>query len=304
MLARLARWPARRAADSGSRHVRKLAHRQPLPRRAGDRIILAAERLRLVPKAALGLVLFLLVIADFHQYLIYSDYFAISRIEFSGGKRVSESRLRSYLASSAAVREGESLFTVNEGVLEDLLGRLPEVATARVERRWPDSLRVTIEERAPEGIFVTKEASYVYDREGSLFAHATPADFRNLNRPILSGLATMPITRGARLPQRELAMARQYIDLYKKAAPEVYQRLGEVNIDRQGGLTLIMGSGERFLCAFRPPQETGPIVESLLATPTDKAPIDVANLVSDLYITLSRQNPSAAKRGTEIARND
>ncbi len=72
---------------------------------------------------------------------------------------------------------GESMFTANLDAPEAAIAALPRFASARIERHWPDTLRVTVTERRPWGSWEQAGQRYTIDREGVVLGHApAPAD--------------------------------------------------------------------------------------------------------------------------------
>jgi cell division septal protein FtsQ len=282
-----------------SRHVRKLNHRAPVPRRAGDRLVYITDTLRRIPHVLIAACCFVAVVVAFHQYLLASGYFAMTKIEVTGNDRLGKSQILALLDAKTGIRAGESLFVASERWAEQTLEMIPEVADATVEKEWPSTLHVMVEERKAAGILSTPTASYVYDDQGFVFSRATGSDFRTIKRPMISGYETASITPGYTLPRQHLDLALLYLDTFRKAAPTVAKEISELHLDPQSGLTLVFGRGERFACGFRSPQETGPTIESLLATSTDSSPIEQANLVSELYVTVAR-HPADPEAGEKV----
>ncbi len=65
---------------------------------------------------------------------------------------------------------------------------LPLVKSVRIERDWPQSVRITVEERQPWGIWQVGDRQYVIDRDGIVLADVPPAEgapvVKDLTNPV------------------------------------------------------------------------------------------------------------------------
>jgi hypothetical protein len=77
--------------------------------------------------------------------------------------------------ASVEVPLGSNLFEVQTEPIAERLAALPAVAAARVSVSLPDGLVIGIDERVPILAWQVGPADYLVDRDGVLFAAATPA---------------------------------------------------------------------------------------------------------------------------------
>lgn len=77
--------------------------------------------------------------------LLGSRLLVARTIEVSGEHLVSRDRV----LAAAGVRIGEPLARLNTGAVRDRVEAIQEVETARVERRWPATVRIVVRERTP-----------------------------------------------------------------------------------------------------------------------------------------------------------
>lgn len=283
--------------------MRKLAHREPVPRRAMDRVRFVATRLSkfpMIPILSLGTMAFL---GLFYRYLAASDYFAISEIGITPATRVSEDTLRGVLASRAAVAEGSSLLSVSDSLAEQAVLSLPAVRHVSVSKHWPNRLEVTLSERLPVGILVCRRGSYVFDTTGRLFARTTPDDFRRVTRPVLTVGAAASAHVGDMLPEGALRTWQTWNDVFQRGSESLYSRLSELHIDEEGALTVIFDDGGSYYCGYKAPAEVGPVIETLLkqVEAGDEEPLEFANLASPYHATVKRRNRAAEKLEAQIA---
>ncbi|MEO8377186.1 MAG: FtsQ-type POTRA domain-containing protein [Candidatus Sumerlaeota bacterium] len=290
-------------APRPSRHVRKLSHRQPLPKRKGDLLILVTQKAKLFPLVFACIAAFAFIVGTFHHYLMNSDYFSVSKIEITGTHRLTQDQILRTINARAGLKRGDSIFLTSESAMQRALESVPEVDTASVRKEWPSSISVIIEEKQAMGILATTTGSYVYDGRGSVFANAKASDFRGIERPLITAMPTANVQPGYRIPPVDLARADQYIDVFTKASPALAKSISEFHFEPETGMTVVLAGGERFECGARPPQETGPAIESLLVpSASDAGPVLTASLLSNSYAIIRRADSAITEK--QIAKND
>ena len=86
-------------------------------------------------------------------WLTYSPYLAVRRLEVTG---VVSSSVPGLLRRASVV-EGAAMFSIDSQSLERTLSADPWVKDVEVDKRWPYTLRVTVEERTPVAWVLTAE---------------------------------------------------------------------------------------------------------------------------------------------------
>jgi cell division protein FtsQ len=76
--------------------------------------------------------------------------------------------------AAAAVKQGTPLLQVNTDEVAERVATIRRVATARVQREYPSTLRITVVERAPVVVKDFPDGSHLFDRDGVDFATAPP----------------------------------------------------------------------------------------------------------------------------------
>jgi cell division protein FtsQ len=87
--------------------------------------------------------------------------FRVSEIQVAGNQRTSSD---SVVETVNLI--GESMFTADLLTAQKDLYKLPLVASVKVERSWPNTVKITIEERKAWGTWVQDGVNYTIDREG------------------------------------------------------------------------------------------------------------------------------------------
>lgn len=115
-------------------------------------------------------------------WLLTGDSLRVLHIDVTGAQVVSPQQV-------AAVSElgGQSLLTVNLEQAEEAIALLPAVKSVAVERDWPQSVRVVIEEHQAWGYWQTSGRVQEIDKDGNVLREARPAP---LDAPTIIDLAS------------------------------------------------------------------------------------------------------------------
>ena len=76
--------------------------------------------------------------------------------------------------AAAAVKQGTPLLQVNTDDVAERVATIRRVATARVQREYPSTLRITVVERIPVVVKDYPDGPHLFDRDGVDFATAPP----------------------------------------------------------------------------------------------------------------------------------
>ncbi|MCG3199575.1 MAG: FtsQ-type POTRA domain-containing protein [Candidatus Omnitrophica bacterium] len=157
---------------------------------------------------------------DLADYVLRSDLFMIRDVEVEGNCLVSEDEILERLDIPAVVR----LWQVDPEALKARLADLPPIKSVEVRRLLPQTLSITIEERAPLAICEDARSGrrFAVDDEGYLIADAEEVapppgdsesrDARPAPFPVLAGLSRSGWKAGERIEEER--------------APEVLRALG------------------------------------------------------------------------------
>ncbi|MCG8597734.1 MAG: FtsQ-type POTRA domain-containing protein [Kiloniellales bacterium] len=116
---------------------------------------------------------------------------AVEEVLLTGRKRTSKQALR----DSIGVRRGTPMLAIDPQAAKERIEALPWVATAMVERRLPNVLRIEITERQPLALWQHRGRKVVIDRDGEVIAAAQPTRF-----------ATLPLVVGEGAPAHTAAL--------------------------------------------------------------------------------------------------
>lgn len=141
---------------------------------------------------------------------------------------------REVLAASG-VRRGDQLVLVDGGGVAARVERLPWIRSASVERSWPGTVEIVVVEREALVGFVGADGRLALaDREGRILdvvgAGEVGPEVLLVTGPASPGAPGRPVTEAARRP----------LEVAKALPAEVADRVGEVAVEDDGTLTLLL----------------------------------------------------------------
>ena len=113
----------------------------------------------------------LALIGAWGYWVFTSPFFRISDVVVEGNSRVSTDTI-----VGAADVFGQSMFTTDLATAQKELYQLPLVNSVRVEREWPHTLKIIVEERKPWGTWEQGGVQYTIDRNGVVLGVGPAAD--------------------------------------------------------------------------------------------------------------------------------
>lgn len=139
----------------------------------------------------------------------------------------------------AAVRLGTPLLQIDTGEIADRVAAIRRVASVRVQRQYPSTLRIGVVERVPVVVKDFADGPHLFDRDGVDFATAPPPPmlpYLDVDNPSPSD----PATRAAL--QVMVALAPEVAgQVSRVAAPSV----ASITLTLTDGRTVIWGGTER-----------------------------------------------------------
>jgi cell division protein FtsQ len=95
----------------------------------------------------------------------------VNNVEVVGASQLDPNEVR-----SLASLDGDSMLRLDTTGAEERIRYLPALKSVRVEREWPQTVRIILEERQPWAYWQVGDKSYVIDSEGIILADVPPAE--------------------------------------------------------------------------------------------------------------------------------
>jgi cell division protein FtsQ len=151
--------------------------------------------------------------------------------------------------AQAGIGSRTSYAALDAEAAEDALSLIPWVGSARVIKRFPDTVRIVLGHRRAAALTLARVNGRVcpvfFDKEGVIFkiGAAGDAEFRGLasSMPIISGLVLEKISPGARLPPMFAGLFAE-LERIHGSAPELLAVISEIRINRKAydGFDLVL----------------------------------------------------------------
>jgi cell division protein FtsQ len=133
------------------------------------------------------------------------------------------------IVAAAAVNPGTPLLQVDTDAVAERIAAIRRIATARVQREYPSTLRVTVVERVPVVVKDFPDGTHVFDRDGVDFAVAPPppgVPYLDVENP------------GPNDPSTKAAL-----QVMTSLRPEVASQVGRISASSVAAITLTLVDG-------------------------------------------------------------
>ncbi|HWE26644.1 MAG TPA: FtsQ-type POTRA domain-containing protein [Polyangia bacterium] len=167
-------------------------------------------------------------------YVTHARHFALHDVRVSATAHVSAEAL----VARANVPLGVNLFAIDRDEVARAVSQEPWVARAHVRRELPSTLMIDVVEREP-ACAVAFGALYLADGDGNVFKRGTPEEAASL--PVVTGIGRDEYVAQPEHARDELRAALRAIAAWRARGDR--PALGEVHIDRIGGVTLYTDRG-------------------------------------------------------------
>jgi cell division protein FtsQ len=166
--------------------------------------------------------------------LYTSPLLRVQKIEVAGASAVSVDEV-----SSLARLNGNSMLRLDLASAEERVETIPMVESARLERRWPQTIRVVIEERTPWAFWQAGSDRFVIDSEGVVLPGSVPLQ----NGPVISDLSgPLRLSPGDRVDRDAVILART---LFERLPQALGLNVGALEYSPQQGLAITTDAGYR-----------------------------------------------------------
>ncbi len=171
----------------------------------------------------------------------HSDYFRTEMIKVSGLSRLTEPEV----LAQAGIHKGDNLLAVNLGLVRKRLLAHPWVATARVSREIPATIRIEITEHQALAV-LDLGRKFLINTFGRVFKEYGSHDPRNL--PLVNGIAYTDMSLGEDDLSAAMTAVVQVLQISREPASVIaYDQIKKVHVDRQMGVTLTVWRDQRHI---------------------------------------------------------
>lgn len=161
-----------------------------------------------------------LAVVCFFVFIIFSSFKMITYLKDSNFFRVKEINvkgthflLKEDITKALSVKPGMSIFEIDIDRLKERLKKEPWIREARVERRFPNTLNIDIQERVPFAVLLSKER-YLLDDSGFVIKRV---DDEKQANPLIKGAENVDIEIGNRVSKEGVRKGLEILKSLKSA---------------------------------------------------------------------------------------
>jgi cell division protein FtsQ len=167
--------------------------------------------------------------------------FHLAQVKVTGAHYLSEDEV----TAASDLKPGDGMFRLDLKTAAEKVGRLPWVKRVMFERRLPQNILISVEERKPAAL-VDSGALWGVDEEGRVLPPSTA--LLNEDLPLLSGVSVRPEDAGNTRSAESFKPALEFLAFLKKEDPALYSDVSEVHATQADDLrvTFLDGTMARF----------------------------------------------------------
>ncbi len=165
------------------------------------------------------------------QVLLDSGYFEVRQIRVEEQVRVSEGEI----LEASDIKLGDSMFDLELYMIGRKIEEHPWIATAYVERSFPDQVVIRVVERQPRAI-IDLDYLYYVDKSGVVFKMLDAGD--QLGYPVITGINRQYLLENPDQTQDCLNLALRLMDELANRSLFNLDDVSEIHYDQQEGLIL------------------------------------------------------------------
>jgi cell division protein FtsQ len=158
---------------------------------------------------------------------------AVDEIAVVGGKHVTSADV----ATAAGLDASDNLLLVSTGRVASQVEELPWVASAKVDRKLPGTVRVKVVERVARVVLAAGESRWLLDARGNVLG---PVTGENAELPVLAAAAVAELEPGTRVPEKEV---RDALTALRALAPGIRKEVAALLAPSSERITLSLHDG-------------------------------------------------------------
>ncbi len=169
-------------------------------------------------------------------YTYESPLFRVAEVRVDGTSRIDSADV-----IAAAALQDESMFTANLGEAQHAIATgLPLVKSVKLEREWPDTIHIVIEERQAWGTWDQGGAQYMIDRDGVVLGLGAAPD----GSPVIKSSEPGSRQQGDRVDYQAVDAAAE---IYARLPQELGTQVTEVAFVAGKGVQVTTANGQSAL---------------------------------------------------------
>ncbi|MGE5557395.1 MAG: cell division protein FtsQ/DivIB [Bacillota bacterium] len=176
--------------------------------------------------------LFLAILLIMAVYVFFlSDFFKIDDIRINGNSRLTAEEIIIY----AGLDTAKSFFQIDAGEIKRKLERHQLIRSCAVEKRFPKTIRIKVNERKP--LFLFKYGAQLVVISKDLYVMYIYDPQQNFGLPFVTGLAPEELRLGKPLSARH---AGEIKAILSEVIPEIRLKIQEIHVNTEGQFSIVL----------------------------------------------------------------
>jgi cell division protein FtsQ len=182
-----------------------------------------------------------------HRYAMTTPRFGIKTVALTGNARLTQGDV----IEQGGIEMGKNLFAFDTHAAEEKLLVNPWIATAKVTRELPNTLKVEVAERKATAVAALGEHLFLVTKEGEPFKEIKPDDPTDF--PVVTGITSADLGRDREGALERIRTAVGILEKYQALRLAKIYPAEEVHLDLTGHATLTVGRQGITLALGLPP---------------------------------------------------
>ena len=207
-----------------------------------------AERLKRVAVTFFRLFMVLLVICliafigrAFYYFLYESNYFCVKEVVIEGVTNDVRKEISAVIGEK--IIHNENIFNIGAKHMKtDIESKMPKLADVDVRKIYPSTVFIFARVRKPV-VYVGAKDLYLMDKQGVIIETINRADKGLPDLPFITGIKMTAVELGKPVDDPMIVSALEVLIILKKANPEIYKNISEINVDAQKGIFIVLVNG-------------------------------------------------------------
>ncbi len=184
------------------------------------------------------LIIFFLILSVLFLILLGTEIFAIHKITVLGNRNIEYNEI----VKLSGIEIGENIFKLDVKRVEENLKSNPYIAVEKIERKFPDTVILHINERESRAVIEYMGVYIVMDSHGYILEVRN--DLGGISYPIITGMRVTAFLVGQRIQSSDPYQVRILDELLSPLyTHEVNSMISEINIEDPGNIFCISREG-------------------------------------------------------------
>ena len=182
-----------------------------------------------------------------HRYAMTTPRFGIKNVALTGNSRLTQGDV----VEQGGIEIGKNLFGFDTRATEDKLLKNPWIASVKVTRELPNTLKVELSERKAAAVAALGERLFLVTKDGEPFKEIKPDDPTDF--PVVTGIGASDLGRDRAGALERIRTAVGILEKYQELKLSRVYPPEEVHLDSTGHATLTIGKAGVTLALGLPP---------------------------------------------------